>query len=368
LAEQFLELEEKEKRSILVKYSSRLNLSALAIEKDIWVCWVLQVLFSMEGRPRMAFKGGTSLSKIFGAIARFSEDVDVTIDHQTWKHSAKDPFSPQISRTQINKISEEYEEKTREFVQGRVVPTFEKEATILGVKGLRIEFDGKEKMTVVYPTVMEDLSNSFDNRYMMSNVLVEFGGKNSILPNNPVGIVPEISALMPGLIFPSVKVDVLAPERTFWEKATLIHVECNRPSSKESYERLSRHWYDLWKLESHSIGVNALQNFSLLEDVVKYKKVFFHSSHAKYEECLEGRFKLYPENGVIRNRLADDYEKMRRSGMFREDPPSFDEVMNRMKNLESRINQGGWSNPGTDTVFRLGTPQSDDDDEIPRPK
>jgi len=78
-------------------------------------------------------------------------------------------------------------------------------------------------MTVVYPTAMEDSPDHFNNRYMRSSVLVEFGGKNSIEPNNLVDVTPELSNLVPNLIFPAAKVDVLDPERTFWEKATLIH-------------------------------------------------------------------------------------------------------------------------------------------------
>lgn len=78
MADRFLELPDEEKRDLLVGLQDKMNLSPIAIEKDIWVCWVLQTLFSMPGRPKMCFKGGTSLSKVFGAISRFSEDIDVT--------------------------------------------------------------------------------------------------------------------------------------------------------------------------------------------------------------------------------------------------------------------------------------------------
>ena len=338
MADKFLDLPENEKKAILVKNQSSLNLPSLAIEKDIWVCWVLQTLFSITERPKMAFKGGTSLSKIYGAIARFSEDVDVTIDHQTWKNPEKDPFASDLSNSQIGKIAKEYEEKTKEFIQKTVIPAFEKEAATLNIKGIRIEFDGKEALTVVYPTVMIDSPDIFDNRYMKSNILVEFGGKNSIEPNNSKLVVPELSALIPDLIFPSASVDVLDPERTFWEKATLIHVECNRTTPKKSFDRLSRHWYDLFKLESHEIGEMALQNVPLLKDVIKFKKVFFHSSYANYDDCIAGRFKLYPQNEEMRRNLEEDYEKMKKSSMFREEPPDFNNIMLRMKEIETQIN------------------------------
>lgn len=361
MADKFLDLRESEKRALLVKNQSRLNLPVLAIEKDIWVCWVLQTLFSITERPKMAFKGGTSLSKIYGAIARFSEDVDVTIDHQIWKNPEKDPFASNLSNRQIGKIAEEYEEKTKAFIQKTVIPSFEKEASALNIKGIRIEFDGKESITVVYPTVMVDSPDLFDNRYMKSSVLVEFGGKNSIEPNNLEPVVPELAALIPELIFPSAKVDVLDPERTFWEKATLIHVECNRTTPKESFDRLSRHWYDLLKLESHSIGKGALRNAPLLEDVIKFKKVFFHSSYANYDDCMGGRFKLYPQNAEMRKMLEEDYEKMTKSGMFREVPPDFNDVMLRMQDLESRIN----TEMGKDQVLSYDPLQFEEDTETP---
>ena len=117
MADRFLELQDEEKRELLVGLQDKIKLSPMAIEKDIWVCWVLQTIFSMSGRPKMCFKGGTSLSKVLGAISRFFEDIDVTINHQRENAPDLDPFKEGISNSEIKRIAEEYSRLTVRLVQ-----------------------------------------------------------------------------------------------------------------------------------------------------------------------------------------------------------------------------------------------------------
>ena len=227
MAERFLNLRDEERRDLFVGLQDRMKLSPIAIEKDIWVCWVLQTLFSMPGRPRMCFKGGTSLSKVFGVISRFSEDVDVTINHRTENAPKLDPFKEGISKTEIKRIAEEFSNLTVKLVRESIVPyirrKIEKE---FGGDGFWFDIDQTgEKLTLGYPSVFDRSDRS---RYMSSSVLVEFGGKNSIDPQTSIKVRTEISRFLPAIELPEAHVDVLDPKRTFWEKATLIHVECNR--------------------------------------------------------------------------------------------------------------------------------------------
>ena len=337
MADRFLDLRDEDKRDLFVGLQDKMKLSPIAIEKDIWVCWVLQTLFSMPGRPRMCFKGGTSLSKVFGVISRFSEDIDVTINHRTENAPELDPFKEGTSKTEIKRIAEEFSKLTVKMVRESIVPyirrKIEKE---FGGDGFWFDIDQTgEKLTLGYPSVF-DLSDR--SRYMSSSVLVEFGGKNSIDPQTSIKVRTEISLFLPAIELPEAQVDVLDPKRTFWEKATLIHVECNRNKPREGFDRLSRHWYDVAKLANHEIGTIAMNELFLLEDVVKYKKAFFNSASARYEDCLNGNFRLYPSNDEMRQKLKEDYGQMINSGMFREDPPSFEDIMGRMRELESRIN------------------------------
>lgn len=192
--------------------------------------------------------------------------------------------------------------------------------------------DGGEKIWVTYPSVVE-----YTGEYIRSQVLIELGGRNVIDPNETHTIFPYIAELTQGLVYPSSEVVVLSPERTFWEKATLIHVECNRGKLRESAERLSRHWYDLVMLAEHPAGQSAVENRELFEEVVRHKKVFFHTGYANYDACLDGQLKLLPETGTLES-LRADYEKMVGAGMMYSAPPSFEEIVDSIRNLESRVN------------------------------
>ncbi|SMG63919.1 protein containing DUF1814, partial [methanotrophic bacterial endosymbiont of Bathymodiolus sp.] len=118
------------------------------------------------------------------------------------------------------------------------------------------------KIWIKYPSAIEN-----SDEYLPSNILIELGGRNVIDPNEQHIVIPDISSLVTNLTFPSGKVIVLSPERTFWEKATLIHVECNRNKFKENAHRLSRHWYGLQRLANHSSGQSAMNNRILFEEL-----------------------------------------------------------------------------------------------------
>ena len=337
VVDRFLDFSDEEKRDIFVGLQDKMKLSPVAIEKDIWVCWVLQTIFSMPGRSRMCFKGGTSLSKVFGAISRFSEDVDVTINHRMENTQVLDPCKEEISKTEIKRIAEQYSILTVKMVRESIAP-YLRHKIEEEFRDNRFWFDidkTGEKLTMGYPSVFDQSDRS---RYMSSSVLVEFGGKNSTDPQMSIKVRTEISNFLPTIELPEAQVDVLDPKRTFWEKVTLIHVECNRHNSRERFDRLSRHWYDISKLADHEVGITAMTDFSLLEDVVRYKKAFFNSAYAKYEDCLNGNLRLCPSNDEMKKKLKEDYGQMINSGMFREDPPAFDEMIRRIQDLESRIN------------------------------
>jgi hypothetical protein len=131
---------------------------------------------------------------------------------------------------------------------------------------------------------------------------------------------------------------VLSPARTFWEKATLMHVECQRGAFRTRAERLSRHWYDLAMLADQVHGQAAVADRALLGDVVKHKKVFYNASYANYDACLAGQIKLVPEHAALAA-LRDDFQRMIGAGMFTGEPPAFDAIVDRLRALEDEINQ-----------------------------
>ena len=158
-----------------------------------------------------------------------------------------------------------------------------------------------------------------------------------IAPNEDHLLRPYITAELRELRFPEAPVRVLSPSRTFWEKATLIHVACNRSDPKLDADRQSRHWHDLAVLADHKIGKTSIADRQLLEDVVKHKNIFFRASYTNYEACLTGNFRLIPGKALL-DALRVDYETMIADGMFEGDPPSFDWIVGRLEKLKKQIN------------------------------
>ena len=328
MPDSFLQLAPEDQAEILQTCAGKLGRRPEHLAKDVWICWVLQGLFTMPGHLPMAFKGGTSLSKVYGAIRRFSEDVDVTVYYKSLDQSI-DPFDPKVSRTSRDKYTELLKVKLADHTKSIIRPHFENLVSQLAEKTpkpIAISDDG-EKLFIPYPS-----------RFGADeSVFLEFGGRNAISPNEEHHLRPYIAAELPDLQFPQATACVLVPSRTFWEKATLIHVACNRADRNLDADRQSRHWHDLAVLADHDIGKVAIPNRGLLEDVVRHKNIFFRASYTNYEACLSGSLRLVP-GGALLEALAADYSKMISAGMFDAEPPSFDSIIARLKHLEEEIN------------------------------
>ena len=242
-----------------------------------------------------------------------------------------------MSKNQIRKYSDRLKGYVRDYAHGTIVPALQGELSKLPTAAQHtIDIDESgEKIWVSFPSVVEE-----GDDYLKSSILIEFGGRNIIDPNEVHTISPYVKDVTTEVDYPVGEVVVLSPQRTFWEKATLIHVECNRGSMKGDAERLSRHWYDLVKLGQHESGKSAVKNRELLEDVIRHKKIFFNSGYANYDCCLKSELKLVPDKDMLKS-LTADYEKMVSAGMMYESPPSFDEVIDGLERLEGEINAWG---------------------------
>ena len=341
MAERFLDLAPQERADILNTQADRLGRVSFVLEKDIWVCWVLDRLFSMPGRLKMAFKGGTSLSKVYQVIDRFSEDVDVTLDYRDLQAHFKDkgfdeafdPLNGGVSRSQIDKFMAALKDGLRTHVHGIVVPYFQAELNRdfgLGPESVEVDATG-ENVRIHYPSV-----HTAGHGYLKKSVLIEFGGRNLTEPHEAQTVHAYAAEGLPTLAFPEAKVTVLSPSRTFWEKATLIHAECGRESLERSVDRLSRHWYDLALLADHAIGARAMgEDRGLLEAVVAHKRVFYKARHADYDACLCSHLRLIPKGALLKG-LRADYEGMQ-DRIFGK-ALVFEAVIERLRIMEGQIN------------------------------
>lgn len=341
MPEAYLELSAEDQKDILQTAAVQLGRQESVLEKDVWVCWALETLFSMPNAHPMAFKGGTSLSKVYDIIDRFSEDVDITLDYKHFDDvdykdhpETFDPFDDGSSKNQIAKYSGRLKGYVKSYAEEVVVPHLQSELNKLPTKKFHsIEIDDSgEKIWVSYPSVVEESDD-----YLKTRILIELGGRNVIDPNETHTITPYIASITEGVGYPSCQVVVLSPERTFWEKATLIHVECNRGELKQNAERLSRHWYDLVMLSKHQLGQSAINNRALFENVVEHKKVFYNARYASYDDCLAGSLKLLPDDETI-EQLQSDYGKMLSSGMMYKESPPFSDIVDSISLIERDIN------------------------------
>ena len=331
MGDEFFDLPSETQKSILVAATNQLNLSEMVLEKDIWICWLLKQLFSLP--LQMAFKGGTSLSKVFSLINRFSEDVDITIDYRNFINPID--FNT-ISRSQLKKLSEQLKSQMKASIEYKIFPSLNRQISERFSKHnfkLCLNDDG-EKLEFYYSSLFQS-----DFNYLRDHVLIEFGVRNTTEPSQSHEIKTLLSkAVQPTLILPTAMINTLQPERTFWEKATLIHVECHRNRLPVNPDRLSRHWYDLALLTYSWVGTSALEQQHILKDVIQHKKAFFNANYTHYDDCLTGKFRLIPNPDELRH-LETDLKKMKEAGMFQTMPPSFETIIITLSEMENKINK-----------------------------
>lgn len=334
MSDRFFDLPPADQAELLHGLAPILGRRAEILEKDIWLCQALGALFALPCRKPMAFKGGTSLSKIHQAIERFSEDIDVTIDYRSLLADAPDLAT--LSNTQRKKLSDTLKAALADHVTTELAPALRQAlAKALPGREIRMEVSqGAEKLWLFYPSAVENA-----DAYLRPSLLIEFGGRNATLPQDTLTITADVAAHVPALLFPAARVAALSPMRTFWEKATLIHVECQRPDLRASAQRLSRHWYDLARLADHAIGAKALRDAKLLDDVLRIKETFFRSGHSRYDLCRSGKLKLIPPAPLL-DALKQDYQAMLDAQMFYGNILPFDHIAERLTALEKQINQG----------------------------
>lgn len=333
-SERYFDLSLAEQAELLHGLAPVLGRRAEILEKDIWLCQVLGLLFSLPCRKPMAFKGGTSLSKVYQAVERFSEDIDVTVDYRSLVNDV--PELATLGSNQRRRLSDQLKAALAQHVTGELVPALrEALAQALPRREIAIEVsEDAEKLWLYYPSAVDNT-----DAYLRPSVLIEFGGRNATLPQDRLTIVPDVATHVPELAFPSAEVVVLSPMRTFWEKATLIHVECHRPQMRAGAERLSRHWYDLARLADHDVGRQAVPDTELLRDVLNIKETFYRSGHSHYDRCAAGGLRLVPEAALL-GALRDDYQAMLAAQMFYGETLPFERIIERLAALEQQINQG----------------------------
>lgn len=267
-------LSEKQRNELFMLTAERLGMGTVAVvEKDFWVCWTLKQLFEHpELSKQLIFKGGTSLSKVYGLIDRFSEDIDLVLD---WRVVAEveDPMGER-TLTQQRRLNEVLNEKACNYIAEKMVPQL---VEALGAHcELEIKADERNQGHVVrvkYPKTTTTAG-------LLPYIQLEIGPLASWLPHSEHNITPYAAESFPDLFDqPQCWVRAIDAERTFWEKATILHHEAHRAEDSVIPERYSRHYYDLCLMAAdETLKASALEKSKLLEDVVLFKKKFYPRS------------------------------------------------------------------------------------------
>ncbi len=307
------------------------------IEKDFWVCWALRHVFQLPVIGKnLIFKGGTSLSKIFNLIQRFSEDVDLSIRRDYLGFYGESDPEATASTTQRKRKVEALREKCRSFVKGDLKLELRKQFTsVLGSYGWSLESDTEDPNVLVF-NYPKAISAEGVGTYIAQNVRLELGAGSDPYPIDSHKLTSYAGEDLPSAFeVKEISVIALEAERTFWEKATLLHAEHHRPADKPTGARVSRHYYDIALIAPTDVGRRALSDIKLLKRVATHKSTYFASGWANYGSAKPGTLKLVPPRERL-DALARDYSAMR--DMFFTAPPTFDSIIGVLSNLENKIN------------------------------
>lgn len=315
-----------------------MGVSPVIIEKDFWVCWILKRVFLLEDQPALIFKGGTSLSKAYNLIQRFSEDIDLAFDRRELGfEDDRDPANVTGSnkRTQLLKeLSAEAERHIRDHFLPALQATCA-DARATGDINLSIDEQDAKTLLVQYPYSLGSLYGGIE--YIKPTVRLELGARSDQWPADETTVTPYAADHFPAQFQNSaVAVRTLSPRRTLWEKATIAHALFHRsPLEARHTLRQSRHYYDLAQMLGAGIYRGDQEDLDLLSAVVHHKSLFFQSAWAKYSKAAPGTLRITPHTR-LEKALREDYNEM--TEMIFGDTPHFDQILSALAQFETEVN------------------------------
>ena len=306
------------------------------LEKDIWVVQTLAALVETPFGGHLTFKGGTSLSKAYRAIRRFSEDLDITYDIRAFVPEIVDnnrgnPIPDTTS--QAGKWTEKIKKRLAYWVKHDALTAIGSSLYELGTPPkLRAEEDC---IYVTYTPLFQG------DGFVNPEVKVEFGARSTGEPHTELPIGCDAAEHLPGIAFPTAHPYVMWAERTFWEKATAIHVFCRQ--QRNQGERRSRHWHDLVRLDDSGYADKALALPQIAIEVANHKGKFFRAKDSErnwidYHTAVSGNLQLVPTGGFYQV-LAKDYDAMMHSGMLLNSDEKFGHIIQRCGDIQDRANK-----------------------------
>jgi len=313
------------RKDLFTATAQKMHTKPAIVEKDFWVVWTLDKIFSDDRLNKiLMFKGGTSLSKVFNLIGRFSEDIDLILD---WNLITEQKPEDLRSPNRQDKYNKRVNKSAQEYIKNELLPIVSE--LVGAICSCKIDEDNPHNINISYPA-------SFNDDYLRPEILLEIGPLAAWLPFANFEISPYAAEHFPQVFKkPKCHVNAIVAKRTFWEKATILHQEANRPQEKALPPRYSRHYYDLAMMAKSLVKDEAVNDFELLENVVAFKKKFYSANWAKFDDAKAGSLKLLPADYRL-DVLKKDYKAM--EPMIFDKYLEFDEILIILAKLEDEIN------------------------------
>lgn len=329
---EFYGLKAKDKKDIFEDISNKTGMPAFAVEKDWWVTETLAIIFEMEVASHLVFKGGTSLSKAWKLIERFSEDIDLAIDRNYFGYEGE---LSKKQKTALRKTAGEY----------TTGPFFEELQRKFAERGFEVEFNVVEYpdsdqdpriIEIYYPNVITAPG------YMHARVQVEIGCRSLREPFTDCTFGSLVDEEYAGRDFaaPFIVIPTVYAERTFLEKLFLLHEEFHRPAEKVRVDRLSRHLYDVHHLDRSKAGT-ALNDQELYETIVSHRYVFSKMGGVDYNLHNPKTLNPSPPAEIV-DAWAADYRRMLEEMIYEENPPSFDDLLESIDGIKASLVELQW--------------------------
>lgn len=337
-----LDLDPPERAEVFEAAEADLGIPAHVLEKDFWVTYILDALFQgMEDLDvRIMFKGGTSLSKCYSCISRFSEDIDVALNREDLGFTDDKAPENQSSKTQARKRLAELKNAGIEYVEEELLPSLISflENDLNEDFTLYLDEDNPENLLFEYPRSLDEY---LDESYVKPVVLIETGTKSAHDPSEEIEIFSLFtgseSVEEAGLYADehSTTVTSLCISRTFWEKVTFVHQQCSCDSADKVKDRLSRHLYDIHQIYHSDHGQQCLEDLDLLEKVAKHKATYFQQRGVDYHNAYSGGLDMTMSED-LQDAFQEDYARM--DEMIYGDKPDFDDLLETLDAIEQHVN------------------------------
>lgn len=323
-------LNRAEREELFLVTAQETSIPEAMIEKDFWVCWTLDYLFhDSRWKEHLAFKGGTSLSKCYDLIHRFSEDIDLILDWRLVGCERDEPWAER-SKNQQDKYNKAVDARTVTFLAETFAPQLEADfrSRLRDDFVISIDLDDPQTVCFAYPRL-------FSEGAILPMIRLEIGALAAWTPTQEAEITPFAAEQYPRIFQqPSTSLRTVSAERTFWEKVTILHKEAFRTNGRVP-PRYSRHYYDLWCMEQSPVKAAAYADLDLLRQVVAFKDRFYPAGSAHYDLAKPGTMRLMPTEDCGAA-LREDYDHMK--NMIFGEKPEFDVILSAIQKMEVEIN------------------------------